>query len=174
MKVKTVIQNNERFHIVSGSLIQCSSSRDCQFCMQEKAGVIEQWIELHNPICILCDEKPPCYICLRHKCKEWCRDKNWVEENGSHAGCCHSFNRTYCGDFECKHGFLNWKIDGWLDAFEKRSKTIEKHLLMKIRRKGKDNGKSDHDIEHAKENRDRQKGTLEPVRQPQKPTKKGA
>jgi len=143
MKVKTIVEDGERYHIIQGSRIQCSSTKDCPHCLQERTQVVENWISYHNHICILCDEKPPCYVCLREKCKEWCKDKAWIEENGSHAGCSQSIDRAYCKDFECKHGFLGWWMNGWLDAFEKRGKAIETNLLKELLKKEKDNGNNE-------------------------------
>lgn len=140
MAVKTIVVDHERFHIINGTKIQCSGTQDCGHCAQAHTEAIEEWVKLHNPICIICDEKPPCYSCLREKCKDWCKDEGFISEMGTHHGCRKSFHRTYCEDFTCKHGFLGWWEPGWYDAFEKRGKAIEMNLLKKFRKKGKNNG----------------------------------
>ena len=140
MAVETIVRDGERFHIINNTMIQCSGTMDCSHCSQEHTGAIQSWINLHNPICILCDEKPPCYSCLRDRCKDWCRDEAFVAEFGSHHGCRKSFHRTYCEDFACKHGFLGWWEPGWYEAFEKRDKAIEMSILKELRKKGKNDG----------------------------------
>lgn len=143
MKIKTVVRDNKRYHIINDSLIECNGSADCSHCLETERQGIEAWIELHNPICILCDEKPPCYICLREKCKDWWKDEAFNKEYGSYHGCRKMFQRAYCQEFACKYGFLGWWEEGWENRFNERSKTIEKDLLNKLRRSGEDNGKKD-------------------------------
>jgi hypothetical protein len=152
MKVKTVIQGDKRYHIISGGLIECSGTVDCNHCTLERNSVIEEWIKKHNSICIICDEKPPCYICLKSNCKDWWKDKAFNEEMGTHSGCRKSLMRTYCNDFTCKYGFLGWWEDGWEKAFEERSKAIDEELLSNLRKKKeKDNGSPKQPVRKAAE-----------------------
>jgi hypothetical protein len=125
------------------ALIECSGTADCSHCAEERRKLIEEWIELHNPICILCDEKPPCYICATRRCKEWWKDDGFNREMGTYYGCRKSVDRTYCQDFPCKHGFMGWWEKDWKMTFLKRCKAIEKELLKNLCKKEDGRGTND-------------------------------
>lgn len=134
MKIKTIVEDQKRYNIINGLKIECGGSQDCSHCNWHRVGAIEEWIELHNPICILCDVKPPCYLCVQDRCREWHKDDAFNKEFGTYYGCRKSIERTYCEDFECKYGFLGWWMPEWRKAFEERNKVIERELLAKLRK----------------------------------------
>ena len=172
MSVKTIFRNEKKYHIIGDSIIECGGSADCVHCAEGKNHVIEAWIEKHNPICILCDVKPPCYICAMQKCNEWWNDDGFNREMGTYYGCRKSHNRTYCEDFECKHGFLGWWMDGWEEAFEKRSKAIEKELLDRMRKKGGVDGKSSKGLQPIRKTVHKEKAKMGRIPAPPKKPKR--
>jgi hypothetical protein len=135
-KFLTRIRDGQRFHVVSGAEIECSSTTDCPFCIANRMEAVKEWVELHQPICALCDEQPPCFMCLGYQCKEWERDHAIVAERGSYQGCSKCMERVYCADFHCKHGFLGWWMNGWRERFDEVHELIEQELLKARRKKG--------------------------------------
>lgn len=129
-KVTTIVQDGVKYHRMPDGLVECTGSgEDCQLCNQGREYDIKAWIAKHNQLCLLCDERPPCYMCLRQKCIEWGRDRVRVAELGSYHGCAKSRFNSYCEDFECKHGFVGWWDSRWEAIFTEKRQAITSKLI---------------------------------------------
>jgi hypothetical protein len=111
-----------------------SKSENCPQCNKEKEKMIKTWILSHESYCLICDMKPKCYICLRGKCEEWLKNKDFMESYGTFRGCPKLTLNNYCGDFVCKYKFVGWWNSNWKSRLaEIKSGAIQK--LLEDRRK---------------------------------------
>ena len=118
-KMKTIIDSDgKRYHLFGTDKVECNASRfteDCQLCQRESIELIKKWIEEFGQCCLMCNEKPFCYTCLRGVCVDWCADKAYIEEFGTLRGCKRLLHNSYCSDFTCKHKLQGWWVEGNLE-----------------------------------------------------------
>lgn len=137
-----------RQHIISDGdgnlIIECNSSdpsgEDCPQCRKEKEKEMKEWLETHEPFCLLCNEKPHCYICLKKNCEHWMADKRFAEEHGSARGCSKLVLNLYCSNFICKYRFLGWWATKWKSRFMEIRRPARMAIMRsrpKIKRKTK-------------------------------------
>ena len=143
--------------------VECTKSNpqgeDCQLCNRAKDKQIKEWLKLHDPYCIFCDEKPKCYQCLRKECDEWLKDKNFIEEFGTLRGCPNMILNLYCEKFVCKHRFVGWWNKDWKKRFnkvcEKAGKDIKlakREQIKKERRKKLKKAKKNKPLQEERKN----------------------
>ena len=126
----TIIVNGKKYHRSGHDLIECKApkdSEDCPVCNVEKEKEIKAWLAMCKTACLLCHEKPPCFICMKAQCKDWHADKKYLEEVGSHHGCRKLSLSSYCTEFFCRYGLRGWWKKNW--------RGINKPLVLKIKAK---------------------------------------